>query len=137
MKEQFKVTIFKYVETDNYENGVTESGRDLGLIQTFTVEHFSSLLGQLSFYYDLNNPGINETLENMENYLSFSRHENEDSFIPTEKQYLDFKHGKIDLYIANYTIFVEKIISIDFDYYENSMLLTHLKKCVKAEKKAV
>ena len=124
MKKSYKVIILKDVETYNYKEGLKNDTRSLGKIHSFKTEFITSVISEL---YSFFGNGIKE-VENMENYFSITRLENEDSNEPSENEMNQWKKGSIDLYSCYYTVSIETVIEEDFTYFDYKSLETIIKE---------
>lgn len=115
----YKFVIESETYTDNYENG--EGKYVGGSTWEETIKNATSLEDALSKFWDKVNIGKNYDvradksgiiLDRDNNKLMYNRTENEHNEIPSEKEFEEWKAGKIDLYATYYYIKIFKEVPV-------------------------
>lgn len=106
---QYKIDVYKTITQDDYNNGSSGVHQDLGRVFSFQSSDLTMVKQRLEGY-------TNVKLKDCEEYegiLQTSVLETNDEFLPTENQVELWKKGKINLFLADYSIYMEKIQSVN------------------------
>ena len=115
MKKYIKMSVYKSVEKDDYENGCGDS-RDFGCIET---RKFKSLKEAVN--YITTNYGNDLTI--IDNFIECQVTENADGCTPFEREIEAWKKGECDLYLARYTFFIDEVHEISITSEQLEALL--------------
>lgn len=122
---QYKIDVYKTITQDDYNNGSSGVHQDLGRVFSFQSSDLTMVKQRLEGY-------TNVKLKDCEEYegiLQTSVLETNDEFLPTENQVELWKKGKINLFLADYSIYMEKIQSVNasellkWKVYQNNIWL--------------
>lgn len=109
--KKLKIDIMKTVEIDNFEKGCIGGSHDFGIIET---KFFKNLSEVENFIDDFSCSGEAFIFENR---VEFCLLEDRNGW-PVElhdNTYKKFKAGKIDLWAANYSLYISEIFENEFD----------------------
>lgn len=122
--KKYRVYVHKYVDKDSFENGCTGEGQDSGQILDFK----SASLDQIK--KEIESLGIEmKDCEEYEERLETSRMENDAGETPTDLEMTLWKSGKIDLWCASFSIYLDEIT-------ETPVNASILAECIGGSKKS-
>lgn len=111
MKTYYKSEICKIVTKDDYENGCDIYGQDYGMIKSYQASTIKELINKVELFCGGKASIFYSDLEN--NRLSIQVLENSNGFNATKLEVERWKNKEIDLYLADYSIYITKIIEDD------------------------
>lgn len=105
--------VAKWIEKDNYEKGCIGDCQDFGIIlDDFRAPSIRELIENVKDFFGMTDaPEYDE--EN--NYFWFDREENDDGEEASAPEWEKFKAGKIDLWLARYSLSVRRSCEVGAD----------------------
>jgi hypothetical protein len=105
----YKAEVCKMTELDNFKTGCDpKTCHDFGVIYEMTAPSIDELKAKLSRHFDLTKFEVIE-IDPDDHWLECSLLENDKGETASPLELQSFKNGQMDLYNANYTIYISTV----------------------------
>ncbi len=106
---KYKVVVYKVITQDDFEKGLIGQSQDEGQVFSFQSDDLNFVKNRLENHTNIK---IVES-EPYDDRLDCSVLETNDGFKANDQQIQLWKNGKLNLFLADYSIYMEKIQSVN------------------------